>query len=162
MEKQKNLILSSLQMVTTQNPTFRHVLTIISFKGKLFTPLSTVRDSQVQYIYREQVSLLSYPARAPEDWQGKKVLIVGSGQSGTDISVELVDHASEVTLIGKAPTPAISNKIKRYEEWIENVTKKGVVTNSGVQINADVIIIASGYKLTFPFLDKVLDLDPTR
>ena len=104
----------------------------------------------------------THQARKPEDWQDKKVLIVGSGQSGTDISIELVDHASEVTLIGKGPTPAISDKVKRYEEWIENVTKKGVVTNSGVQIEGEVIIIASGYKLAFPFLDKVLDLDPTR
>ena len=162
MKKLSSLILSWLQMVITQNPTFHPVSTTISFKGKVFTPLSTVGDSQVHYVYHRLIVLLSRQIRKPEDWQGKKVIIVGSGQSGTDISVELVDHASEVILIGKGPTPAISDKVKRFEEWIENVTEKGLVTNSGVEVIADVVILASGYKLSFPFLHNILDLDPTR
>ena len=65
-------------------------------------------------------------------------------------------------LIGKGPTPGICDRVRRFEEWIENVTEKGLVTNSGVEVIADAIILASGYKLSFPFLENILDLDPTR
>ena len=101
--------------------------------------------------------------RRPQDWTGQKIVVIGSAQSGTDISIELVDHASHVTLIGSAPTPGISSRIERLEsEWISQVTESGIVTTSERQIDADVIIVAAGYKYSFPFLDEqTLKVDQT-
>ena len=38
-------------------------------------------------------------------------MVIGSAQSGTDISIELLGHARHVTLIGSAPTPGISDQV---------------------------------------------------
>ena len=100
--------------------------------------------------------------RRPQDWTGKNVVVLGSAQSGSDISIELADHAKSVTLIGSAPTPCITKKINRLEsEWIQAITESGIITTAERFVEADVIIVAAGYKYSFPFLKNILDFDST-
>lgn len=38
------------------------------------------------------------------EWKGKKVLVVGTGASGHDISLDLIHHGADVTLLQRSPT----------------------------------------------------------
>ena len=90
-------------------------------------------------------------------------MVIGTGQSGTDIAIELVPHAAHVTLIGNGPTPGIDEKIERLDDWVDEVTEDGIVTKKGTHCDAEVIILATGYKFNFPFIPSdLLDLDPSR
>ena len=91
------------------------------------------------------------------------MVVIGTGQSGTDIAIELVPYANQVTLIGNGPTPGIDEKINRLDDWVDEVTESGIVTKKGVHCDADLIILATGYKFNFPFIPSdLLDLDPSR
>jgi cation diffusion facilitator CzcD-associated flavoprotein CzcO len=42
------------------------------------------------------------------EWKGKKVLVIGSGSSGHDISLDLCNHGAEVTMLQRSPTYILS------------------------------------------------------
>ncbi|CAN6674829.1 hypothetical protein TRVA0_067S00364 [Trichomonascus vanleenenianus] len=68
------------------------------------------------------------------EWKGKKVLVVGTGSSGHDISLDLVNHGAHPTLLQRSPTFVMS---------IENGNVKtlGEMWRNGVDLNyADRII----------------------
>ena len=158
-------------MAITRRLIFLHVSTAMSSRAKSFTPHHIGCGIVKCAFWRVCVCVLytlifvfsSDPIdRRPDDWSGKRIIVIGSGQSGTDISGELVNHAAQVTLIGKASTPGLSEQVQRHEEWVETVTKSGVTTTSGVHVEADVIMIAAGYKYDFSCFNNIIQLDATR
>ncbi|XP_063796079.1 dimethylaniline monooxygenase [N-oxide-forming] 2-like isoform X2 [Pseudophryne corroboree] len=172
--------------------------------------------------------------KKPVGFDGKRILIVGMGNTGVDISTELCTRASQVYLssrkgvwvlrrLGKGGLPFDLIFIRRYKTWIQNIlppavsrwmikkymndqfdhglyniepqgikwkeplvneefpsrvlsgsiiVKDGVTAftetsahfeDSSVVDNLDVVILATGYKYSFPFLDdSVVKIDETK
>eukprot|EP01147_Barroeca_monosierra_P011095 gene11095-3161_t len=96
----------------------------------------------------------SHTYRVPEPFFGKKVLCVGGGQSGRDISQELCSVAKSVILShNKSEKLGLSPLIERPE--IQEITKSGkVIFQDESQAQIDTIIFCTGYQFCFPFLDS--------
>ena len=77
-----------------------------------------------------------------------------SGPSGTDISIDLIPYAKNVTLLGRRIIPGVPEKITQVVGWPEKVSAEKVLTNTDVSIDCDVVILASGYSFDFSFLPE--------
>ncbi|CAN8095502.1 unnamed protein product [Discula destructiva] len=99
--------------------------------------------------------------RVPEDFTGKKVLVVGNGASGLDIASQISRHcASPLLLSVHEPTPAENLAHVRAEdvsaiaEFL--VAERGVRLADGrVETGLDAIVYCTGYLFTFPFLESL-------
>ena len=81
--------------------------------------------------------------------------MIGNGQSGTDISIDLIDHASSVTLIGKNKVPALPKNINEYTDWFESINSNGLLLHDGKQINGDIFILCTGYLFDYAFAQVI-------
>lgn len=171
-------------------------------------------------------TLHSHGYRTPDVVRGKRVVILGIGNSGTDIAVEAADHASDVYLASRrgahviprmllgrpadqytTPSTArlptwLSRSVYQVLLWVargpqrwsgvpvpENrlleehptlsqdllrLSRQGRIVckptisrlagntvefTDGTAVEADVLIYATGYRMSFPFLDRSI-LDP--
>ncbi|EOO01489.1 putative thiol-specific monooxygenase protein [Phaeoacremonium minimum UCRPA7] len=101
--------------------------------------------------------------RSPEDFTGKKVLIVGNSASGLDIATQISRFSQSPLLLSvHSPTPADNLAHARAEEVpaIEEflLDERGVKFEGGrVEKDIDAIIYATGYLFAFQFLPN---LDP--
>ena len=101
--------------------------------------------------------------RLPEDYTGKKVLIIGNSVSGLDIMSQILPYASKVlvssrsaSIMGAIPphpkrldVPAVSRFLPPSAE----ATRAAVqFTNSHTETDIDRVIFATGYFYNFPFL----------
>ena len=77
--------------------------------------------------------------------------MIGNGQSGTDISIDLIGHASSVTLIGKNKVPALPENINEYTDWFKSINSNGLMLQDGKQVNADIFILCTGYLFDYAF-----------
>ncbi|PIC51093.1 hypothetical protein B9Z55_001745 [Caenorhabditis nigoni] len=102
--------------------------------------------------------LHSHDYRRAEHFEGKKVVIVGAGPSGIDITLQVAMTARHVTLIGThAVFPVVlPGTVRQIPTHVKNVYSEGVITDEGENITADVIIVCTGYKYKFPFMDPSL------
>lgn len=92
----------------------------------------------------------------PEDFKDQVVVILGSGNSGNDICVCLSKFVKKMYLIHK------KEKFCNYPENVEEI--KGTIKkcfpngeieiDDGRRLNSDAIILCTGYRYFFPFLDK--------
>lgn len=93
--------------------------------------------------------------REPSPYQGLRVLIVGGGPSGNDLTSD----------ISKVAKQTIQSVRSFEDEEIGPITKRGkikhftadglVVFESGKQAYIDRVILATGYKYDFPFLPQL-------
>ena len=97
----------------------------------------------------------SHVYRKPEDFKDQSVVCIGAGSSGQDIALDLHPHAKMVYLSHWKPT--------LQSEFPKNVTQVSpvdhlngnqVVFTSGEKVEADTILLCTGYKYSFPFLSK--------
>ncbi|EDQ88921.1 uncharacterized protein MONBRDRAFT_25628 [Monosiga brevicollis MX1] len=96
--------------------------------------------------------LHSHNYRFPEPHAGRNVVVLGGGQSGRDIAQELHGVAASVVLAHA--TPRINVPELRETAPITTVAKDGtLVTSDGLHLEADTLILATGYHFDFPFLD---------
>nr|XP_018900370.1 PREDICTED: senecionine N-oxygenase-like [Bemisia tabaci]XP_018900371.1 PREDICTED: senecionine N-oxygenase-like [Bemisia tabaci]XP_018900372.1 PREDICTED: senecionine N-oxygenase-like [Bemisia tabaci]XP_018900373.1 PREDICTED: senecionine N-oxygenase-like [Bemisia tabaci] len=107
--------------------------------------------------------LHSHHYRKPDAYKDKNVLVIGSGPSGTDISVELSNVAQNVYLSHHDPT--IDQIV-----FPEKVTKKPDVLRlnndsvdfvDGSTSHIDAILYCTGYKMNMPFLTPECGLEIT-
>ena len=77
--------------------------------------------------------------------------VIGNGQSGTDISVDLIDHAKSVTLIGKNSVPALPENISEVNDWFKSIASDGLILNNGESVKSDVFILCTGYTYDYTF-----------
>uniref|UniRef100_A0A0E0CDP8 Flavin-containing monooxygenase n=1 Tax=Oryza meridionalis TaxID=40149 RepID=A0A0E0CDP8_9ORYZ len=108
--------------------------------------------------------LHSHWYRVPDPFRDEVVVLVGCGDSGTDIALDLLAVAREVHLSAKAVeaamTSAISKMLARHANLhlhpqIERLCDDGrvVFADGGVVAAADTVMYCSGYRYSFPFLD---------
>jgi cation diffusion facilitator CzcD-associated flavoprotein CzcO len=97
--------------------------------------------------------------RSPQRFANKKVLVIGSGPSGQDISIQIsavcrrpVLHS--VTTPNPNGTPPGKEEVPRISECLP--TRRGVRFEDGrIEDNIDFIVYCTGYLYAFPFLESV-------
>ena len=96
----------------------------------------------------------SHNYRRPEDFKDRSVIILGGGASGTDISIELSASASSVYLAhNNPPLPTVlPDNVHQVRGVKECLGDQVFLLNDDTRIEAGVILLATGYHYTFPFL----------
>jgi len=107
--------------------------------------------------------LHSHSYRTPEPFRGDVVVMVGCGDSGKDIALDLRRAAKEVYLTAKsteeAMTPVMSKMLANHgnlhlRPQIDQLHADGrVVFADGSSVVADTVMYCTGYTYSFPFLE---------
>lgn len=77
--------------------------------------------------------------------------MIGNGQSGTDISVDLIKYAKSITLIGKNKVPALPENILEVTNWFKSIVSDGLILENGNLVKSDVFILCTGYTYDYTF-----------
>lgn len=98
----------------------------------------------------------SHVYREPEAFKGEGVVVVGAGQSGRDLIIDLADHAHDVFLSnrGDPVTCPLPSNVTEMPALKEVLPDGHVVFSNGETRKIDSIILATGYLYSFPFLNK--------
>lgn len=95
----------------------------------------------------------SHDFRTTKRFQNKKVLTIGGGPSGVDISQEIARVATTVFWSNHAVPPkniAVENLVQKAD--VLRLTRHGAEFADGSSEEFDEIVYCTGYKTTFPFL----------
>ncbi|XP_033648047.1 flavin-containing monooxygenase FMO GS-OX-like 4 [Asterias rubens] len=107
--------------------------------------------------------LHSHDYRHPEDFNGKTLLMLGAGNSGRDIAMNLCPNVKKIYLSHLHPAiecPLPDNLIQVPD--IKHVEEETVVFTDGRSVKADVIMLCTGYEYTFPFLKPECEVEVDR
>lgn len=98
----------------------------------------------------------SHVYREPEAFRGETVLVVGVGQSGRDLIIDLAGHAREVWLSNRgAPlTCSLPSNVHELPAIKEMLSDGNITFSNGETRHIDSIILATGYLYSFPFLSE--------
>ncbi|KAM6461831.1 uncharacterized protein PHA67_009706 isoform 1-T3 [Liasis olivaceus] len=97
--------------------------------------------------------LHSHSYRCPEPFANQSVVLVGAGPSGVDLALQLSPVAAQVVLSHKGqPVCGLPKNVIQLPPLLK-VGQKTVVFTDGSKMPADVLILCTGYKYSFPFLD---------
>ncbi|EDN06241.1 predicted protein [Histoplasma mississippiense (nom. inval.)] len=81
--------------------------------------------------------------------KSKKVVVVGTGNSGHDIAQDFYENGAEVAMLQRRGTFVISQKhgVKQSDEGIEQFDSDGLVLADGkrTKLAADIVVLATGY-----------------
>nr|XP_012146820.1 PREDICTED: flavin-containing monooxygenase FMO GS-OX-like 2 isoform X1 [Megachile rotundata]XP_012146821.1 PREDICTED: flavin-containing monooxygenase FMO GS-OX-like 2 isoform X1 [Megachile rotundata]XP_012146823.1 PREDICTED: flavin-containing monooxygenase FMO GS-OX-like 2 isoform X1 [Megachile rotundata]XP_012146824.1 PREDICTED: flavin-containing monooxygenase FMO GS-OX-like 2 isoform X1 [Megachile rotundata] len=97
----------------------------------------------------------SHSYRKPEDFSGKTVLILGAGASGTDIALDLTNHATRIYLShnnDRLTSVLPSNMIE--VTGVERIEGEKIFLKDQTSVTADVFMFCTGYRYNFPFLNE--------
>uniref|UniRef100_A0A8C5SW74 Flavin-containing monooxygenase n=1 Tax=Laticauda laticaudata TaxID=8630 RepID=A0A8C5SW74_LATLA len=97
--------------------------------------------------------LHSHSYRYPEPFANQSVVLVGAGPSGVDLALQLSSVAAQVVLSHKRQHVCGLPKDVIQMPPLLKVGQKTVVFTDGSKMPADVLILCTGYKYSFPFLD---------
>ncbi|KAM0924120.1 hypothetical protein ACQ4PT_005108 [Festuca glaucescens] len=105
----------------------------------------------------------SHSYRVPEPFRGEVVVVVGCGESGKDIAMEIRGVAKKVYLVAKSMeevTPGLSKVLAKHgadlhlQLQVKRLCEDGLVVFGDVSgVVADTVIYCTGYSYSFPFLD---------
>lgn len=95
--------------------------------------------------------LHTHSYRTADIFKGETVLVVGSGSSGVDVSYFVSKTAAKTTISFHDPTRIIPSGIYKKSD-IRELTENGAIFDDGTEENFTVIIFATGYLYSFPFL----------
>ncbi|OAA62091.1 Flavin monooxygenase-like protein [Cordyceps fumosorosea ARSEF 2679] len=103
--------------------------------------------------------------RRPEQFSGKKVLVVGNSASGIDISHQIVTTAQLPVLISEKGAPgADPAALPAPTSWSRHVgqvaellpaTRSARLTSGRVESGLDAVVFCTGYHYSFPFLTSL-------
>ncbi|KIO21827.1 hypothetical protein M407DRAFT_28594 [Tulasnella calospora MUT 4182] len=97
--------------------------------------------------------------REPSPYAGKRVLVVGGGSSGRDLSNEIAQVALETYHSAKEfgrndnPNPKQRPAPTRFEAGRNG---KVIYTDGSIDEGVDVVILATGYEISVPFLSHLI------
>ena len=95
----------------------------------------------------------SHAYRTPDCYVNRVVLIVGAGISGKDITPEVASVAKEIVWSVKKPVGGnFPSNVSQYP-CIERIEGFTIYFDNGVCRKVEKIILCTGYKYSFPFLD---------
>ncbi|TVU40256.1 hypothetical protein EJB05_13709, partial [Eragrostis curvula] len=107
--------------------------------------------------------LHSHSYRVPDSFRDEVMIMVGCGDSGMDIALDLCGVAKAVHITAKsveqATTPAMSKMLANHADLhlhpqVERLCENGTVAFAdGTRVAADAVIYCTGYKYSFPFLN---------
>ncbi|KAI5643174.1 flavin-binding monooxygenase-like domain-containing protein [Phthorimaea operculella] len=95
----------------------------------------------------------SHDYRVPDHFKDRRVLIVGAGPSGWDISL---DVATVSRTLVKFNTPFPENYIKKPD--VKEFNETGVIFVDGTYEDIDDVIFCTGFQYYYPFLDETSGL----
>ncbi|KEF54683.1 uncharacterized protein A1O9_09125 [Exophiala aquamarina CBS 119918] len=114
------------------------------------------------------VVLHSKAYRRPEDFMGKKVLVVGNSASGLDIATQIGKYAQKpvylsarsVSAFGSLPPADWREDVDEVVEFLSSDdSPRGIRLRSGrIETGFDSVVFATGYFYNFPFL-RGIDLE---
>ncbi|KAF8850438.1 hypothetical protein BDZ45DRAFT_731566 [Acephala macrosclerotiorum] len=99
--------------------------------------------------------------RRPQDFEGKKVLIIGGGSSYFDIGRRMTPHVKgkllvsmrEPQLLGQMSSPDHRNV--SIPKTLFPKTRSVLFMDDSIEKDIDIIMLCTGYQYEFPFLPKV-------
>lgn len=95
----------------------------------------------------------SHEYRVPEMFTNERVLVVGAGSSGTDLTQEIGKFAECVVWSHHLKKPLnLKNERIIQKPDIEKFTANGVVFTDGSCEMISIVLYCTGYEFTFPFL----------
>lgn len=95
----------------------------------------------------------SHDYKLPDPFAGKRVLVIGGGPSGVDITQDVAKCAETVFWSNHLSPPKVikaENVVQKGD--VERLTELGATFKNGTCESFDEIIYCTGYKYTFPFL----------
>lgn len=96
----------------------------------------------------------SHDYRHSNVFQGMNVLIVGAGNSGQDICLEIADSANFVYLSHKRCLPCkLPDNVKECKPIVSVGRDGGVQFEDRTKVKVDAILLCTGYEIKFPFLN---------
>ncbi|KAL1131045.1 hypothetical protein AAG570_012282 [Ranatra chinensis] len=104
----------------------------------------------------EGLQLHSHEYRIPERFKNMRVLIIGIGPSGQDISFDLAQHAQIIYLSNHSPEYLSSRYPENvvFKPDVSHFEKNTVCYKDGSSNEIDAILYCTGYAYKFPFLDE--------
>lgn len=93
-----------------------------------------------------------------KEWKGKKVLVVGSGSSGHDISLDLANHGAEPTMLQRSPTHVMTIKNGNIKTLAGDLMVEGVDLDYADRISETIpkAIVKATHQILMP---KIAELD---
>lgn len=86
-----------------------------------------------------------YFASHPEEFLGKKVLVIGGGDTAIDAALELLNLADEITLVHRR------ERFRAFDENVKKVRKSGIVN---FILNGELIVIKGRHKVEKAVIKK--------
>ncbi|XP_023939983.2 senecionine N-oxygenase isoform X2 [Bicyclus anynana] len=103
----------------------------------------------------------SHDYKEPEIYKDRRVLIVGAGPSGMDITIDVANYAK--TLVHSHHSKIKFNTVfpKNYirKPDVKEFNATGVIFQDGSYEDIDDVIYCTGFQYYYPFLDKSCGLD---
>lgn len=89
-------------------------------------------------------------------FRGKVVAVLGAGASGMDISIEVAGSAQQVFLChNRSPLQSkMPPNLKQVSGIVSFASDKGFELQDGSRMQADILLLCTGYHFNFPFLGK--------
>jgi len=92
--------------------------------------------------------------REPSIFKGRTILVVGGGPSGSEVVIDSIAVAQVVIHSTSNGVWADDRHVKRRSRLVELRASDGtaVYSDGKIDIDIDIVVLATGYTLTFPFL----------
>ncbi|KAJ3125621.1 hypothetical protein HK098_008349 [Nowakowskiella sp. JEL0407] len=150
-QKKFNVQTYDINTGTTSTSNFDAIVVANGHYTKPFIP--TIKNSKS---FKGSV-IHSHEYRDPKVYSGQRVLVIGGGSSGIDVSKDLLKTTKSVWLSVKAVKGDIGEDIHKDVTLVPIVTEfleGGAVFESGAVVKFDAVVFATGYHYEFPFLRK--------
>eukprot|EP00049_Salpingoeca_infusionum_P022209 m.5555 g.5555 ORF g.5555 m.5555 type:complete len:478 (-) comp5051_c0_seq1:192-1625(-) len=103
--------------------------------------------------------LHSHSYRTPDAFFGQRVVVLGAGQSGLDISQELHELGIDVVLSRFGGAPDAPYGTVPCASHVEGVGESGqLVCEDGTELACDTLLYCTGYAFTFPLGDGIVQV----
>ncbi|XP_060591474.1 uncharacterized protein LOC132746370 [Ruditapes philippinarum] len=102
----------------------------------------------------------SHDYRVPDTYKDMTVVCLGAAASGQDISLDIASKARKVIISHNKPSlQTVLPSNMSQQSGIERLTKDSVIFKNGAEEKVDAIMLCTGYRYSFPFLDDVCNIN---